>query len=91
MNLFFVAVPDVIDVKSIAESAKFDAEMSMLVDALMEEDLIDENSDAKYDLLSDDPLKNDWPSMASPKLMNITMKSLPNSNTIHWGYPPTAT
>lgn len=63
----------------ILAKTKYDVDMSMLVDALMEDELYDDQMNAKFtdlkDLLYSDAVK----------FMNVTMKSNPNSSTVHWG------
>lgn len=58
----------------------------MLVDALMDDELYEEQMSGKYtdlkDFLYTEAIKSDW----TAKLMNVTMKSNPNSSTIHWGF-----
>lgn len=61
-------------------------DVSMLVDALMDDELYEEQMSGKYtdlkDFLYTEAIKSDW----TAKLMNVTMKSNPNSSTIHWGF-----
>lgn len=76
--------------KTMSDNMKFDTEMSMLVDALMEDDFYEEpmigaassnkTSDLK-DMLDASAKASDW---HKPSL-KMMIKPLPNSSTIHWG------